>query len=401
VNASDGYHLWSARFDRRIDDVFTVQDEITRAIVENLKGRLLTPKDMPVVRRATSDMAAYQLYLKGRYHFARRYQGGLERAVECFSNAIERDPGSASALAGLADALSLEGFYGLGPPRRLLARARGAAERAIALEGSLPEAHHALGMVHLWMDWNWEAVDRAFRRALQLDPNAPLSRAYYALSLAIMGFGERAEREAEEATGLDPLSALTWNVAASTCFMLRRYGAAIESGRRAYDLDPGFLPASWVLGLAFSAAGRHEEAIEAADRGGRMTGRAPFFLGILGHALGRAGRRSAAARVLEELRERSRTGYVSPIQFAVVHDGLGEVEEGLAVLERGMADWGGAYVLPLASPAYDTLRGHPRFAEMLRSAGYVGPWASSDGARRAGHREENPSGGRIAGGNGD
>jgi TolB-like protein/tRNA A-37 threonylcarbamoyl transferase component Bud32 len=134
VNVSDGYHLWSERYDRQLDDVFAVQDQIAHAIVEKLKVKLVGPKGAPLVKRASSNLEAYQLYLKGRYYFARRYKGRLEQAVDCFSRAIELDPESAPALAGLADALSVAGFYGLSRPLEVLPKARAAAERAVALD---------------------------------------------------------------------------------------------------------------------------------------------------------------------------------------------------------------------------------------------------------------------------
>jgi TolB-like protein len=374
VNVSDGYHLWSERYDRQLDDVFAVQDEIARAIVQKLKVRLLQPEEAPLVKRASANLEAYQLYLKGRYHFARRYQGGLEQAVDCFSRANGLDPDFAPALAGLADGYSLQGLYGLNPPRVVLPKAREAAERAIALDETLAEAHHALGMVHLWLDWNWEAIEREFTRALALDPKAPLTHGYYGLALAIMGRTEEAVREAEQATALDPLSALAFNVASSAYYDLRHYGRAIERGQQAYALDPGFLPASWILSLAFTEVDRHDEAIEAAERGVRMTGRMPFFVTILGRALGYAGRRDAARQVLDELLERSRSGYVPPAQIALVYAGLGEVSEGIAMLERGLPEFGGVYVLLMAGPAYARLRSHPRYGEILKGLGYTGLW---------------------------
>jgi tetratricopeptide (TPR) repeat protein len=300
----------------------------------------------------------------------------LDQAIDCFTRAIEMDPDFAPAHAGLADGYSLQGFYGLGPPRVLLLRARDAAERAVALDDTLPEAHHALGMVHLFLDWDWDSIEREFARALALDPNASFSHGYYGLSLATMGRVEEAVREAEQTTALDPLSAWAFTVAADTYFLLRHYGRSIEKSHKAFGLDPNFPPASWILSLALSEVGRHGEAIEAAERGVTITGRIPFFVGVLGRALARAGRKDAARQMLEELKERSRQGdaHVPPDYLAMVYDGLGEVKAGIAMIERGLSEGSGGFVVSLASPVCDTLRGHPRFAEMLKRAGYTGPW---------------------------
>jgi len=379
VNVSDGYHLWSERYDRRLDDVFAVQDEIARAIVEKLKVKLVGPKEAPLVKCASASLEAYQLYLKGRYHYARRYKGGLEQAVDCFTRAVLLDPDFAPALAGLADGLSLHGFYGISPARVVLPKARQAAERAVALDDSLAEAHSALGMVHGWLDWNWDVVEREFTRALALDPNAPLTHGYYGIMLAVMGRTEEAAAEAEQATALDPLSALAFFLAAAIYYLLRQCGRSIENGQNALALDPGCLSAIFILSLALSEAGRHDEAIEAAERGVRMSGRVPFFVSVLGRTLAGAGRKDDARQALGELLERSPRECVSPSWLAMIYAGLGEVAEGIAVLERGVPDWGGAYVIPLATLAHSAFRSHPRFGEILRSVGYTGPWASPAG----------------------
>ncbi len=381
VNVSDGYHLWSERYDRRLDDVFAVQDEIARAIVGKLKVKLIGPQEAPLVKRASANLEAYQLYLKGRYYFARRYKGQLEQAVDCFARAIALDPDFAPALAGLADGLSVAGFYGFRQPRVVLPKARQAAERAVALDEALAEAHHALGTVHAWLAWDWDVAEREFRRALALDPNAPITHAFYGIVLATMGRAEEAAAEAERATALDPLSTLALFLAAATRLILRRHGRSIESSQCALALDPACTLATWMLSMALSGVGRHDEAIEAGERGVRMTDRNGFFVAILGHALGRAGRRDAARQVLAELLERPLPGGVPSIWLAIVHAGLGEVTEGVAVLERGVPDWGSAYPIMLAGPSFDTLRSHPRFGEILRSVGYTGPWAPAPGAQ--------------------
>ncbi len=383
VNVSDGYHLWSERYDRRLDDVFAVQEDIARAVVEKLEVKLVGGKRAPLVKRAIANLEAYQLYLKGQYYDARRYQGGLERAVDCFERAVGLDPDFAPALAALAKEYSLLGFWGLALPRVMLPKARQAAERAVKLDDSLAEAHHALGSVHLYLDWNWGAIEREFTRALMLEPNAPLTHAYYGLALAIMARTEDADREVERVMALDPLSPLAIFLASSTYHTLGQYGRSIEAAQQVLSLDQGFLPAYWILSLALSGAGRHAEAIEAAERSVQLTGRVPFAVGALGRALGRAGRTDAARQVLGELLERSRREPVSAAWLALTYDGLGEVDEAIEVLERGLPDWGPAYVLPLSSAPLSRFRGRPRFCKILKGLGYTGPWASVEGTGAA------------------
>jgi serine/threonine-protein kinase len=246
VNVSDGYHLWAERYDRQLNDVFAVQDDIARAIVEKLKVKLVRAGDQPLVKRASSNLEAYELYLQGRYYFARRFKGGLEQAVEFFTRAAALDPDFASAHAGLALALAAMGFWGYALPRQVRPKALESAERAVALDASLAEAHVALGVVHSWLDWNWPVTERALTRAVALDPHAPLAHAFLAQSLAKVGRVADAEREAERAMALDPLSALVFFLAATAYFDNRQFRRTIEVAGQAISVDPGFLPAYFV-----------------------------------------------------------------------------------------------------------------------------------------------------------
>ncbi len=375
MNVSDGYHLWSERYDRQMDDVFAVQDEIARAIVEKLKVKLVGSPDQPLVKRATN-LEAYQLYLHGRFCFARRYKGMLERAVESFTRAISLDPGFAPAYAGLALALGPTGFWGIAPAGPLRAKALSAAERAVALDESLAEAHEALAVVHEFLDWNWGVSEREFTRALALDPRASETHAFFAQSLAIAGRVADAEREAQQAMTLDPLSPLVLFIASSAYAIGRQFAEAIRITKEALSLDPGSVPNEFILSLALTGVGRHQEAVEAAERVVRLVGRAPFILGPLGYARARAGHRDQARAVLSELLERSTHEPVSPAWIAVIYEGLGESDEALRTLEGGLNDWGAAYVIPLTNPAFDHTRTDPRFKKILERVGYTGPWAS-------------------------
>ena len=377
VNVSDGYHLWAERYDRQLDDVFAVQDEIARAIVERLKMKLAGAAGEGLARRASTNPEAHQAYLQGRYFFARRYKGGLERAVECFERAIARDPAFAPAHAGLALALGSAGFWGLIERRGLATKALAAAGRALALDEHLADAHTAIGMVHSWLDWNWDAGERAFTRALALDPNASAPHAFFSLSLAAAGRTADAARRAEQAMALDPLSAMVFFLAASAFYVSRNNGRAIETAQQAVTLDPGCVPAEWILSFALTEAGRYDEAVEAAERGMRLVGRTPFMLSPLGVALARSGAPDWAREIVAEFNARSAREPIMPVWMASIHDALGEVEEGIAALERGLSDWGPGYVLTLAGPPVDRLRGDPRFTAIMESVGYAGPWATA------------------------
>ena len=373
VNVSDGYHLWSERYDRRLDDVFEVQDEIARAIVEKLKVKLIGEPEAPLVKRGTANLEAYQLYLQGRYYYARRYKGGLGEAVSCFSRAVAIDPDFAPAWAGLAESYGIMAFFAYRPVSELHPKAMEAARRALALDESLPEAHHALAMVHLWIDWNWTAIEREFMRALALNPNAALTRAYYALGLAAMGRDGDAVREAESASALDPLSAIIVYAGGMAYYILRRLPRAIEELQKVVALDPYFVPGWWGLANVCSVSARHEEAIAAAERAVTLSERAVPFVSAHGMVLGSAGRMAEARRLLAELTERSQREYVPPAMLAMVHLGLGEDDETFALLVRQQAQ-DRNIVLHLLGPWADRFRGDPRYTAILAATGYTGPW---------------------------
>jgi eukaryotic-like serine/threonine-protein kinase len=369
VNVGDGYQLWAERYDRELDDMFAVQDDIARAIVEKLKVRLVGAGDQPLVKRASRNLEAYELYLQGRYYFARRFKGGLEQAVECFTRAVAMDPDFAAAHAGLALALAAMGFWGYARPREVRPKALEMAERAVALDPSLAEAHVALGVVHCWLDWNWPVTERALTRAVALDPNASVAHGFLAQNLATVGRAADAEREAERAIALEPLSALVFYLAATAYFFNRQIVRTIEAAQKGISVDPGFLPAYFIKTLALTLSRRHVEALETASAGVQLAGRAPFMLGSLGVALAWAGRPDAARAILDELLERSEREPVGAPWLAGIRGSLGEVDEAFATLERGIPDWGPTYPFNLASPSWDVMRVHPRFEDIATRVG--------------------------------
>src|SRR5207253_10606604 len=182
-NTADGSNLWSERYDRDMDDVFAVQDEIARAIVEKLKVKLGAQEaEAPLIKRAATDLEAYNLYLQGRYYWARR-GGFLPKAVDCFAQAIEKDPQYAHAHAGLADAYGVLGIYGILSPEEAAHKARPAAERALVLDGSLAEAHRSLAVISVSFEWDLAAGEREYLRALESAPSSGELHAMYAYCL--------------------------------------------------------------------------------------------------------------------------------------------------------------------------------------------------------------------------
>ena len=369
VNLADGAHLWSGKYDREPRDVFALQDEIADRVVEALRGRLVVsaPPGGPRVRRYTADLEAYHLYLRGRYHWNKRHEGGLLEAVRCFEQAIERDPAYAPAYAGLADTYALMGqsIYDLLPPREALPRARAAALKALEIDEGLAEPHACLGWIKLHYDWDWNGARESFERSLALDPDRATTRHWYSFLLSAQGEREAAQREAERAWELDPLSLIVNANLIQPDYYSHRFDRAIVEGEKLVRMEPGFAISHYWLGVAYIAAGRYREAVPelrafSASGGGETRGPA-----LVGYALGRAGDRSAALELRDQLLAAAGRRYVPAFHLALVHIGLGDLDAACADLERAYAERSDQLAYLKVEPLFDPLRSDPRFEALL------------------------------------
>jgi TolB-like protein len=373
INASDGYHLWSARYDRLMDDVFALQEEIARAVVETLKVRLAADAQEPLMRRHTDDLTAYHLYLQAQYYWTRRYAGFLSKAIECFGQAIARDPQYALAHAGLANAYSVLGLYGLLAPRDAFPKAGAAARRALELDDRLAEAHQAMAFVRWFFEWNWVDAEREFRQALALDPTSALTRAQLAVFLVTQGRADEGVAEAVRARTGEPLSLLVGYYTALVFLYARDYERGLEESRRIIDLDPHFALGSWVDGEILFRLRRYEEARDAAERAAALSSRPTIYLPLLGRVHAALGQRDRAQAVVDELGERSRHEYVAPLHLADIAMVLGDYDRAFDWLDRAVEDRNGFLGALAVETTYDPVRSHPRFAALLDRVGLPAP----------------------------
>jgi serine/threonine-protein kinase len=335
VRVADGMHLWSERFDRQFDDVFTIQDEISLAIVDRLKVRLLAGEEARLVKRHTADPEAHGLYLKGRYFFNRRIEGDMARAISFYEQAIARDPQYALSHVGLSDALSVMGQWGMRRPAEVFPRAKAEAERALAIDEELAEAHASAGYIATIYEWDWASAERHFARALSLKPREALTRHMYALYLCIQERFSDALRESRQSLELEPLSAIANIHAGQMLLWTGRFTEAIEQLTKAIDLDP-YLPLGYFwIGYAYLFVGRLQEAMAAAEKTTRSFSK-PFAL--IAAILMQQGKLDEARHVLVELEERAQTRYVNPITHACVHAALGDVDAAAACLEQAFIE---------------------------------------------------------------
>jgi TolB-like protein/tetratricopeptide (TPR) repeat protein len=355
-------HLWAEQFTGTVDDVFAVQERLSRQIIEAMEVAF-APRGGTAPRRVPHP-GAYSQYLKGRYFFGKRGQA-LPRAREAFEEAIRLDPGFAAAHAALAEAEVMLCWYLLERPRDGFPRARAAALRALELDPDLAMAHNALAFTQLWYDWDFPTARRTFERALVLDPSYPTLHHWYGELLTVMGLHDEALQEARRAKGLDPLGLILSAMVAFACYFGRRFDEAVAETRQSLDMDPTFMPLYPWLVAGLIARGRFDEAITAGRDAARLAGDVSMVQPLLAVALARSGRTGEARELLERLEHLAKTTPVSPIDLGAVHLALGDRDAAIACLTQGRE--GRDVRLPLVrhDPLWDDARPDPRFAPLL------------------------------------
>ena len=370
VGAKDGYHLWSQRFDRDMTDVFAIQDEIAQAIVEKLRVRL--SGERPLVRRYTEDLAAYDLCLRARYHIFKLTQEGREAGRRYCEQAVARDPRYALAYVVLAESYLWDGFWGSTDPREGFAKAKSAALEALKLDDSIADAHSALGTVLGSGEFEWQRAAGEFTRAEELSLRSAAAGYdypwYYSMYFLLpLGRAQEALAEIQTALGLDPLDPFYNALAGYLLFALRQFERAVAQLQHTIDLDPTFFFSYWFLSILHARQGRLDDAIAASEKANELSGGTAITMGDLGKVYALAGRTAQARQCLEELNRRRQSTYVPACAFLFVHGGLGEREDAIEWMARGVDEHDPILMTSLkVSPSYDALRSHPAYRELLR-----------------------------------
>ena len=367
VDVAEGSQLWGQQYNRRLSDIFVVQEEITKEISEKLRLKLTGEEKQRLAKRYTESTEAYEYYVKGRYYWNRRTPEALRKGIEYFERAIEKDPRYALAYAGLADSYSLLPEYADVPPKEAQQKAKAAAEKALAIDDSLAEAHSSLAFVHVYGNWDWEDADREFRRAIQLNPGYATAHQWYAVAyLSSVGRLDEALAEVRRAREADPLSLISYVATGWVLYAARRYDEAIEQYRKAIEMDPNFFAAQREIGMVYVQKGQYQQAIAEFQKALKLSPGDTFALGQLGQAYALAGQKSEATRILNTLKERSRQGYVRAYDLAAVATGLGDKDQALAWLEKAYQDRAEWLTWAKVEPWMDPLRSDPRFQDLLR-----------------------------------
>ena len=368
VNVADGYHLWSQRYDRELQDIFEIQEEIARAIANKLTATLTADHQAPIVKVGTSHLESYQLYLKGRVLLYRR-TAGMRSSLACFEQALQLDPHYAQASASLADNLAMLAFYGFERPESCLPACKRAAERAVELNPSLAEAHNALALACFLKDWDHPSAKREFLKSLELNPRYVPAHAQYALFYLGSSEGqyEDSVRHAKQAVEIDPLSSYAFAMLAYTYAMGGQFQDSLADGRTAAALDPESFFAQWVLLNCLHWSGDFDAAIAAGKNALALSGRSPYALSPLAITYAGFGKAREAAALHKELLARAESEYVSPAQLAGPALALGHCDEAMQFIEQAFAmrdPWFKAWAK--SNPDFAPLHSNPRFLEILK-----------------------------------
>jgi TolB-like protein/Flp pilus assembly protein TadD len=370
VKVEDGSQLWGEQYQRKFSGVLAVQAEIAKQISEKLRLKLTGEEQQRLTKHYTENAEAYQLYLKGRYYWNRRTPESLNKSIEYFQQATDKDPNYALGYAGLADSYSMLGSpVGGISPREKFPKAKAAALKALELDDTLAEAYAALVLVRLRYDWDWLAAEREIKRAVELNPNYSMTHQLYADYLRVMGRPDEAIAEIKRAQELEPLSLNTNAVVGVHFYFARQYDQAIEQCQKTLELDSNFAPAHLFLGWAYVQKARYEEAIAAVKKATLLSPGDLRPLSALGYAYAMSGQTGEAMNILDQLKELSRRRYISPHDRAIIYAGLGEKEQAFAWLDNAYADRSWPLPLLKVDPRFDSLRSDPRFADLVRRIG--------------------------------
>ena len=364
INVSDGYHLWSERYDRDMDDIFAVQDEIARAIATRLSVTLTPQAGGTMLAPPTSNLDAYNAFLKGRFLMAKQKHPD---AVGQFEQALRLDPEYAAAHAALADATVYMGDLGFIEPRGAAVRARKAAERALELDPRLTQAVVTLAWIAMGSDWDWASAERHFTRALAMDPGLAEAHSRYGCFLSwVCGRFDDAVAKAERAVELDPMNVILVLFGGLVLIVAGRPDDAIPRFRQALDLEPDNYIARVHLAEAFRLASRIPEVLDAGRRAVKDGSRHPWALAELGIICAGAGDAPQAIALHDELTARSRSEYGAPVLHAALCVPLGKLDEAFELLGRGYDTRDVWCVFLSTTPYFDSVRSDPRFQALLR-----------------------------------
>jgi serine/threonine-protein kinase len=340
INAADGFHLWSERYDREMQDIFELQDEITLSVIDALKVKLLVNERGAVLKRYTDNAQAYELFLKGRYHHFKYSAEGWKRAIEFFEMAIEIEPSFAPAYAAMTTSWGCLWFFGLVSSAAAIAPMKEATAKALKLDEGLAEAYLSSAMVSFFYEWEWRKAEEEFRHALELNPSNPEALSFYSMFLALADRFDEAISQSKQSLAIDPLSPLINMNAGWTYFTGGLLDETMEQIRKMIQIEPGFWGAYWLQGAIYLLEGSYDKAVAELKRSVSLGGH-QVVVADLASAYALAGRKEEAEAVLDQLLEKRKHEYVSAICIGRIYCRLGNTEKTIEWLEKAFAERNG------------------------------------------------------------
>ncbi len=369
IQARPERHLWAKSYERKITDILSLQSEVTRAIVAEIKTKLAPQEQAHLIRARQVDPDAYHAYLKGRYFWNKRTPEGFKKGIEFFNQAIAIDPSYAPAYAGLADCYNLLNDYDVLSPRETVPRAIAAAKQALVIDSTLAEAHASLGFALARYDWDWIEAERELLRAIELKPNYAIAYHWYALQLAMKGRFQEAMIEINRAHDLDALSLIIIADIGWIYYFERKYDLAEDRLQQVLEMDPNFMSAHVKLGWVYEQQGRFEQAIIQFNSALAISEEKANITGLLASSYALSGQKTEALKIINTLRIQSKHRYISPYWVAVIYACMGEKDNAFNWLNKAVAEQSGGLVWLKVEPKLDGLRGDPRFSELLKTIG--------------------------------
>ncbi|MCI0482143.1 MAG: hypothetical protein L0213_11215, partial [Candidatus Dadabacteria bacterium] len=371
ISVEDGYHFFSEKYDRAADDIFTIQDEISLALVDKLKVKLLKGEESKLTKRHTENEEAYRLYLQGRYFWNRRHEGGVQKGLEYFQKAISIDPEYALPYSGTADCWFSLGFFDFLAPKEAFGKCKEAALKAVELDPDLAEAHASLGNAFFYFDWDYPAAEAEYRRAIGLNPNYAAVRYFYGMFLTAAGRFDDAVAQERRGMELDPIQPVIREAHAYTLRLADRNDEAIATSRASIEFDPNFF-VSWLnLSQEYMLIGKFAEAEEAVRKADDLAGgTSTLILLILKQVLKLAGKQDEARSIYDRVLELSKSKYASAQLIAISYWLFDEKDAAFEWLERAIDERDHWFCYSKYLPDMRGMRSDPRFAVLIKKTGF-------------------------------
>ena len=364
IQVKDQSHVWARQYDRELSNLLAIQGEIAQEVAQEIPLRLGDAKAAGPAHHPSlgpQEYEAYDLYLKGRYFWNKRTPRGFEQAIDCFQQAIAKDPNYARAYAGLADSYALLSGYTQAPQTESMPKARAAALKALELDEGLAEAHTSLALITENYDWDWKSAEKEYRRAIELNPDYATAHQWYAEFLSWQGRFDEAFAESERARQLDPLSLIIATDNAAILVYSRQYDRAIAQCRTVFEMEPNFPRAHLVVG-AYVEKGQYTDAL--ANLAHWEDG--PWTLAWQAYIYSRAGQLPQARSALEKLQQLYRRQQIGPDPILWAYVGMSDKDEAFAWFEKAYAEHSNLLTSLKVNPAFDPLRSDPRFQDLMR-----------------------------------